>query len=209
MSFYSKSNWGNLWGIKGPFYGPAGHRGHDIKAAARTAVPALRAGRVVTVRRSTVLGNVVEIQVATGDVDGYAHITGTKVLLGQQVAAGQTIGLIAGWSDFHGTSWAGPHLHLTNGAAVGAVFSGPTRNPAPIIEKVLAGQPALSVEQWKQVQLVLRGYGYGGPIDGIPGTATFTALQKFLAASWGYTGPIDGKPGTATWAAFNRYLNSL
>jgi len=144
LAFYAEKRWGNRHGIKGPLYGAAGHRGHDIKTAAREAVPALRGGKVVYTGRSSVLGPVVVIEVGPGNYDGYAHLYGLKVETGDHVAQGEIIALTAGVGDYHGTAWLGPHLHITNGALSGSVFAGATRDPAPGIRDILADVAVLA-----------------------------------------------------------------
>jgi peptidoglycan hydrolase-like protein with peptidoglycan-binding domain len=49
-------------------------------------------------------------------------------------------------------------------------------------------------------------WGYGGPIDGVPGPNTWAAVQR-LAAAHGYTGPVDGVMGPNSWRGFARFLN--
>jgi peptidoglycan hydrolase-like protein with peptidoglycan-binding domain len=49
-------------------------------------------------------------------------------------------------------------------------------------------------------------WGYTGPVDGVPGTNTWAAVQR-LAAAHGYTGPIDGAMGPNSWRGFARFLN--
>ncbi|WP_406388234.1 GH25 family lysozyme [Streptomyces sp. NBC_00887] len=57
---------------------------------------------------------------------------------------------------------------------------------------------------WKRTQNWLRiESGYTGPIDGVPGTNTYAALQRNMR-NWGYTGPIDGVMGPNSWAAVQR-----
>lgn len=136
-AFYARSRWGNLWHIKGPLYGPDGHRGHDIKTGAREAVPALRSGVVEYVGESTILGPVVVIKVNATTYDGYAHLYGVTVEQGDIVSAGDYFARTAGYGDFHGSAWLGPHLHITDGAYAGSVYSGATRNPAIVINAIL------------------------------------------------------------------------
>ncbi|MEV0650817.1 GH25 family lysozyme [Phytomonospora sp. NPDC050363] len=59
---------------------------------------------------------------------------------------------------------------------------------------------------YSALQRAMREHGYTGPIDGIPGVNTYSALQRF-ATQWGYTGPIDGEPGPNTWRAVARFVN--
>ncbi len=69
--------------------------------------------------------------------------------------------------------------------------------------------PAVSADKWKKIQTLLKGYGYSGAIDGIPGPLTWTAAQKWLKAKFGYTGAIDGEPGPMTYAAFGKALPTI
>lgn len=134
-SFYSKSNWRNLFGKKGPEY-PTYHHGHDIAAAGRTPVPALRSGTVVALNKSSVVGFYVIVQVGAEDFDIYCHVINHRVTKGQKVKAGQTLTEVATWGDFTGSAWTGPHLHLANEpwAVVGTAKA---RDPRPLIEKAL------------------------------------------------------------------------
>ena len=56
------------------------------------------------------------------------------------------------------------------------------------------------------LQRAMRGYGYTGPIDGAPGINTWRAVQR-LASGYGYTGPIDGVMGPNSWRGFARFIN--
>lgn len=139
-AFYAESNWGNLWGEKGPLYDPVtGHKGHDVRAAGRTLVPALRGGRVTATYRHPVIGWVVAVEHAPGDIDGYCHVILPLVDVGDVVDAFQPIARIATWGDYTGTAWGGPHLHLVNASATARIHMGPTRDPAPIIASQLFG----------------------------------------------------------------------
>ncbi len=73
-------------------------------------------GKVIFSGNGGGYGNVVKIQHANGLVTLYAHLQSRKVVTGQQVSRGQTVGLIGntGWSY-------GPHLHfevIKNGVKV-------------------------------------------------------------------------------------------
>ncbi|MEV1147204.1 cutinase family protein [Micromonospora sp. NPDC049799] len=61
---------------------------------------------------------------------------------------------------------------------------------------------------WSGVQQVMRGYGYTGPIDGLPGANTYAALQR-LAQKGGYTGPIDGALGVNSWKGIQTVLRGF
>lgn len=137
-AFYAESNWGNLWGEKGPLYDPiAGHKGHDIRAAGRSLVPALRSGRITSIYRHPVIGWVMAIEHAPGDVDGYCHVILPLVDVGDEVDQFEPIARIATWGDYTGTAWGGPHLHLVNATSTARIHMGPTRDPAPIIASQL------------------------------------------------------------------------
>ncbi|WP_261991367.1 peptidoglycan-binding domain-containing protein [Streptomyces sp. OR43] len=56
------------------------------------------------------------------------------------------------------------------------------------------------------LQLNMRNWGYTGPLDGVPGTNTWAAVQR-LSAAHGYTGPIDGVMGPNSWRGFSRFIN--
>lgn len=156
-TYYSTRNWGTPYGVVDAAH-PLGHRGQDIKATGRTPIPAVRGGTVVLVQRSSILGNVVVIAAGTNDYDGYAHTVGTTLKPGQRIDRGETVALTAGHSDFHGSAWAGPHLHITNSPAILGVFNGTVRDPRPFIRTALtstAGStPIPIVEQEKDMKLI-------------------------------------------------------
>lgn len=62
------------------------------------------------------------------------------------------------------------------------------------------------VNTYSALQRAMRAYGYTGPIDGVPGVNTWSAVQR-LAAQWGYTGPVDGVMGPNSWRGVARFLN--
>ncbi|WP_239014570.1 hypothetical protein [Archangium violaceum] len=57
------------------------------------------------------------------------------------------------------------------------------------------------------MQTVLRGFGYTGPIDGVPGTHTYKVLQSLASRGGYYAGPIDGSPGANTYAGLANLLD--
>jgi GH25 family lysozyme M1 (1,4-beta-N-acetylmuramidase)/lysozyme family protein len=70
----------------------------------------------------------------------------------------------------------------------------------------LDGDPGTN--SWIGIQSALRALGYyDGPVDGDPGTNTYRGLQ-LLAKANDYYGPVDGVPGANTIAAVQRYLDS-
>ncbi|MGW7260199.1 peptidoglycan-binding domain-containing protein [Streptomyces sp. NPDC054834] len=67
----------------------------------------------------------------------------------------------------------------------------------------------LGTESWKALQRYLNYFDlYHGHIDGIVGNATVEGLQ-ILLRGYGYTGPIDGIAGSGTEAAFGRFADDM
>lgn len=141
VAFFSRYPEGNPFGIKGPLYGPEGHRGQDVPVGAHGQVYALRGGTVVSSARSSVLGNYYVIKVGSADYDGYCHQLNPHAL-NSQIVQGQPVSIAAGPGDYHGSAWTGPHLHLTNGLAVTSVYQGVVRDPRPIIQAQLTAAAA-------------------------------------------------------------------
>ncbi|MER5489170.1 M23 family metallopeptidase [Streptomyces sp. NPDC002812] len=83
------------------------HTGIDFAVPTGTSVVAAAAGTVVTAGWQGAYGNAVTIQHADGRYTLYAHLSRITVKEGDQVAAGQEIGL----SGSTGNS-TGPHLHF-------------------------------------------------------------------------------------------------
>lgn len=52
-------------------------------------------------------------------------------------------------------------------------------------------------------------YSTDHKIDGTPGPATFTAVQRFLSDRGYYKRAIDGEAGTYTWTAFQEFLKDM
>ncbi|KUL22497.1 peptidoglycan-binding domain-containing protein [Streptomyces regalis] len=68
----------------------------------------------------------------------------------------------------------------------------------------------LGTESWKAMQRWLKEYWrYRDSIDGIVGRNTIMALQRMLAHGWDYNGAIDGIAGSGTKAAFKRFANEM
>ena len=107
-----------------PFDGSAAmHAGLDFRGPIGAPIYAAAAGRVSFVGVRQGYGNCVEIDHGNGLMTRYAHMSGFRSQVGQQVGAGQVIGLIGNT----GRS-TGPHLHFEvriNDRAV---------NPRPFLE---------------------------------------------------------------------------
>jgi murein DD-endopeptidase MepM/ murein hydrolase activator NlpD len=101
-------------------FGPRGdgfHSGIDLKAAAGVPVAAAARGRISYAGLAVGgWGNLVIVAHAKGIETLYAHLSRVDVHLGQEVAAGERIGLVGATGDAKG-----PHLHFearVRGAAV-------------------------------------------------------------------------------------------
>jgi len=91
-----------------PFTGGAAfHAGLDFKGPIGAPIYAAAAGTVSFVGSQQGYGNTVEIDHGNGLMTRYAHMSGFRARVGQQVEAGQVIGLIGNT----GRS-TGPHLHF-------------------------------------------------------------------------------------------------
>jgi len=92
------------------------HKGIDYAVPVGTPVSASAAGRVSFAGQQSGFGNIVQVDHGGGIVSSYAHLSQISVSVGQQVAAGQLLGL----SGATGTV-TGPNLHFgiaLNGTAV-------------------------------------------------------------------------------------------
>lgn len=92
------------------------HAGVDLGAAAGTPIAAASAGMVVAAGPVGGYGNTVDLRHADGTLTRYAHQSRILVRRGQQVAAGQAIGLVGST----GTA-TGPHLHFEVRTASGPI----------------------------------------------------------------------------------------
>lgn len=216
LSFYASSRVTGNFGDGGDFYGNAGHRGMDFAvnntSSSRTPIPALRSGVVGRVDYSRYVGHNVSIESAAGDWSGYCHLINIIVSRGQSVQQGQIIGYAAGYGDDHGSSWSGPHLHLTRGTNVECVYGVSVSDPRPLVNSVLGGSNPgspggggigvgvmVTPEEGRILQRVAQQGGYTGPVDGAPGTNSWIGIQNVLQSKGYYSGPVDGDPGENTW----------
>ena len=217
QSFYAESRWGNRFGVTGPYYGPAGHRGLDIAASAGQAIPALRSGIVRRVQYSSIVGHTIAVESAPGDFSGYAHVIRTRVAVGDSVQQGDIIAYAAGHGEDHGSAWSGPHLHMTRGSTDRCAFGENVSDPAPLIRNVLgtgsgggtgtgggSGGIQVSVEEGKILQRVAQRGGYTGPVDGALGVNSWKGVQTVISSRGFYSGAIDGIPGENTWKGVQR-----
>ena len=83
------------------------HRGVDLRGATDSPVQALSAGRVALAEPLYFAGNAVFIDHGHGIISSYAHLNRILVQTGDQVEAGQTLGLVGATGRV-----TGPHLHL-------------------------------------------------------------------------------------------------
>lgn len=90
-----------------PFLGrPALHTGIDLRDGTGSAVLATAPGRVVSAGPVSGYGLMVELDHGAGLTTRYAHLSAIEVTPGQQVAEGDTIGLVGATGRA-----TGPHLH--------------------------------------------------------------------------------------------------
>ncbi|MGZ0204888.1 M23 family metallopeptidase [Streptomyces sp. RM1] len=83
------------------------HTGIDFHAASGTPVHAVGVGTVVSTGWGGAYGNQIVIRMADGMYTQYGHLSSIGVTVGQQVAAGQQIGLSGATGNV-----TGPHLHF-------------------------------------------------------------------------------------------------
>ncbi|MFF9186208.1 M23 family metallopeptidase [Streptomyces misionensis] len=83
------------------------HTGIDFHAASGTPVHAVGVGTVVSTGWGGAYGNQIVIRMADGMYTQYGHLSSIGVTVGQQVTAGQQIGLSGATGNV-----TGPHLHF-------------------------------------------------------------------------------------------------
>lgn len=181
---------------------PSPHRGADYKRSAGQTIVAYEDCTVIdSDLKSQYLGySLTAKRHRDGKVIGWAHIRqGTRPGNGTVLKAGDQVGLVAGWDDFHGSSWSGPHIHTTEGDGAESIYSGQNSDPAPDIAAAVRGsQPGsgnasvnyhwykLSGEAMGALQEMLAKLGkYSGPIDNDFGENSVKALQQ-QGKDWGY-----------------------
>jgi hypothetical protein len=156
-------------------FGLAGHNGLDLGVLEGTPVKAAAAG---TVNRACMdgsgYGNHVRIQHDEDSVTLYAHLSTMKVKVGQQVKAGQVIGL----SGNTGNS-TGPHLHFEVRMPGGPEGYGGAVDPLLVLAKKVAQPILYQVKVIARAGVNLRsGPGVGA---GIVGSAVFESVLDVYA----------------------------
>jgi murein DD-endopeptidase MepM/ murein hydrolase activator NlpD len=94
------------FGVEGERWSTGEHTGQDFAAPTGTPVVASGSG-TVTVEHPDWAGNLVRIDHGGGVETWYAHLSRVDVVPGQQVAAGDPVGLVGSLGNT-----SGPHLHL-------------------------------------------------------------------------------------------------
>jgi murein DD-endopeptidase MepM/ murein hydrolase activator NlpD len=110
------------------------HQGVDIAAPAGTPVKAAAEGKVIFSGQMAGYGNVVEVDHGNGWVTLYGHNAANLVAVGDDVKAGQTVGLVG--STGRAT---GPHVHFEVRKAGKAV------NPDSLLGGVIKGSRVSSI----------------------------------------------------------------
>jgi hypothetical protein len=155
-------------------YGLPGHEGVDFRALMNTPIYACATGRVYLVhdgRGGHAYGKHVRITHRDGYKTIYAHLSRSLVTEGQEVSAGQIIGL----ADSTGNSSAS-HLHLTLKKA-GATERGDTSYPGDIIDPTpylqrMGGRDGLG--EWEHRRCLV---GVHGRADGPLEEADYAPLE--------------------------------
>jgi murein DD-endopeptidase MepM/ murein hydrolase activator NlpD len=111
------------------FGGPRGHEGHDIFAKCGTPLVAAHGGVVQHVDFEGRAGNYIVISLPDGTSEAYMHMAEpTPLEAGDQVAAGQPIGLVGDTGDAEGC-----HLHFELWTAPGWYEGGEPIDPLPML----------------------------------------------------------------------------
>ncbi|MFJ9694468.1 peptidoglycan DD-metalloendopeptidase family protein [Kitasatospora sp. NPDC101183] len=98
---------GEAYGVAGSMWASGHHTGQDFVASTGTPLRAVAGGVVVKAGNGGAYGNEVEIKLADGKYAQYAHLSSIGVKIGQNVTAGQQIGLSGATGNV-----TGPHLHF-------------------------------------------------------------------------------------------------
>lgn len=210
---------------------PTPHRGADYRRSAGQTVVAYEECTVIdSDLKSSVLGFCLVAQrKRDGKFIGWAHLLqGTRPGNGAVLQAGDKVGLVAGFNDYHGTAWSGPHIHTTEGSTAGHIYSGQNTDPAPDIAAARAGTAAgpgngaatnfhwwqLTADCMYDLQRMMNALKIYGGVDGGTGPEdkdfgerSVKGMQE-LGKRWGFLAGdygVDGVPHNADQNAPSNY----
>lgn len=137
--FFAESHRGNAFGVKGPLYGLAGHRGDDTKGwRAGTAIPWIGTGIVVRSEYQAGLGWVVTLWDANQRVYiSNCHMQSKGVAVGKRI---RYVGEYAGPIGNTGTLSLGVHDHVVVSRTSSNPASGSVIDPRPFINAAKIAQ---------------------------------------------------------------------
>ena len=130
-NFYSRVSWS--FGEYGSDYTIVKNRhiGTDFPAAGGTSVPALRAGTVVDIVKTSTMSWGVITSIGGGLYASYWHLSATGLpFKGQRLSRGDRVGRVArgpkgiAYSnpEFPGTAWYGPHCHVVVSTHIASAY---------------------------------------------------------------------------------------
>ena len=172
------------YGVRPGLYGDF-HTGIDFAAPAGTPIPAQYGGKVEEAGNVTGLGLHVGIKVAQNLWALYGHMSKILSTVGQNVKAGETIGLVGS------TGWAtGPHVHYE--LRTGGV-NGQHVDPNAYGADAGSGPAGAGVERWRSSLVKALG------LNGLPKTANYVNawLRQIQTESGGNEKAIGGNDGLA------------
>lgn len=132
------------YGAGGPFYDPnQGHRGADYDRDAGEPIYAYDDFQIQSIDSGSGLGVSVGVWRKTlGGFAGFAHVARIQGREGDWILKGQILAYVAGYGDYHGTLWTGPHIHTTEGGVSAyncSVGIRPLQDPVPHINYMVFG----------------------------------------------------------------------
>lgn len=191
-----------------PFNSTAGrdtpHRGADYRRADGQKVVAYEKCTVINSDlKSSFLGySVVAKRARDGKYIGWAHLkVGTRPGAGTVLNPGDQVGLVAGWNDYHGSSWSGAHIHTTEGSTTEHIYSGTNSDPHPDIVAAKGGTAGTGGSAgvvnyaWWQITPAAQGQ-----------EQRLLNHIKLYGGVDGGTGPVDDKAGENTIKGMQEYL---
>src|SRR6478735_962844 len=104
------------FGAGGSMY-TGGHRGADYRRSADQWIYAYDDFLVQSIDSGDGLGFSVGVwRKKHSGFAGFAHIKNLQAYPGSWVLKGEKLAQVAGWNDYHGDLWTGPHIHTTAGS---------------------------------------------------------------------------------------------